>query len=821
MEQDMKLTMKARLIGGFGTLIALMIFMALVSLDKMAGMNDRIDQMADVSAEKIKLGARINQDAIAISRAEKNIILARTVEDMEAIEVPLRVRRAEMETRIAALKALVSDEEKLKLDQFDSTWDSYLAVNKQVRMFAALNSNREAQAMSSNEGAKAYTRAETAMRSIADRNDVGSEQANIMADNAASRVLFGAQIKQDMLSISRAEKNIILAKSTKDMDSYADATASTRKEMLVKRAALRELADADGKVKLDQFADVWDQYLDVNDKIRQHARNKENDKAFTLASNEGRAFTDQADRLMTAIVNKNDDINSMVSLEATNAANRTLLAARIIQDMLSMHRDQKSLILVTTEDAMAVYVESMGVLKQQIDSQLAELRKNSTLESKADLDKFSTAWDEFSDINDAVVETSIENGNSKAFQLSTNDGRILSDKAIDLIASVVSENEKDLAEDKLSSTANYLAGRNLLLTILGIGLLVGLGTAIWIISGIMSQLGAEPPVILEIAEKIAAGDLESELVHGKGKVVGVLAAMITMRNKLVSVITEVNVSSVALSAASQQVSGTAQSLSQGASEQAASVEETSASVEEMGSSINQNSENARVTDGIATESASSAKEGGKSVAATVQAMKDIAGKITIIEDIAYQTNMLALNAAIEAARAGEHGKGFVVVAAEVRKLAERSQIAASEISELTGDSVKVAEKAGGLLEKMVPDIARTAELVQEITAASEEQASGVGQIASAMQQLDQVTQQNAAGSEELAATAEEMRSQSQSLIEMISFFKLQSNTSNVVYGEAIGAVPSPVNVSKKHHSADNLQPADIAAAIDVKKFKRF
>jgi methyl-accepting chemotaxis protein len=122
---------------------------------------------------------------------------------------------------------------------------------------------------------------------------------------------------------------------------------------------------------------------------------------------------------------------------------------------------------------------------------------------------------------------------------------------------------------------------------------------------------------------------------------------------------------------------------------------------------------------------------------------------------------------------------------------------------------------------MVPDIARTAELVQEITAASEEQASGVGQIASAMQQLDQVTQQNAAGSEELAATAEEMRSQSQSLIEMISFFKLQSNTSNVVYGEAIGAVPSPVNVSKKHHSADNLQPADIAAAIDVKKFKRF
>jgi methyl-accepting chemotaxis protein len=817
----MKLTMRTRLIGGFGILIALMILMAVISLDKMAGMNVRIDTIADVSAEKIKLGARINQDAIAISRAEKNIILARTVEDMEAIEALIRVRQAGMEVRISALKALVDGDEKLKLDQFDTTWDSYLAVNKQVRMFAALNSNRVAQAMSEKEGTKSYLRAETAMRSIADRNDVGSEQANIEADNAASRVLLGAQIKQDMLTISRAEKNIILAKSTKDMDSYADVTASTRKDMLIRRDALRELADADGKVKLDQFADIWAKYLKVNDEIRQYARNKQNDKAFTLASNEGREFTDAAESIMTAIVIINDDVNTIASLEATNAANRTLLAARIIQDLLSMHRDQKSLILETTEADMDIYVKSMDALEQQIQTRLVELRKTSNVESNVDLDKFSTAWENFIDVNTKIVETSYENGNSKAFRLSTSDGRELSDKAIDLIASVVADNEKGLTEDKLLSTENYEAGRNLLLTILGIGLLVGFGTAVWIIRGIMQQLGAEPPVILEIAEKIAAGDLESDLVHGKGKVVGVLAAMITMRNKLVSVITEVNISSVALSAASQQVSSTAQSLSQGASEQAASVEETSASVEEMGGSINQNSENARVTDGIATESSNSAKEGGKSVAATVQAMKDIAGKITIIEDIAYQTNMLALNAAIEAARAGEHGKGFAVVAAEVRKLAERSQVAASEISELTGGSVKVAEEAGGLLEKMVPDIARTAELVQEISAASEEQASGVGQITSAMQQLDQVTQQNAAGSEELAATAEEMREQSQSLIEMISFFKLQSNTSNVVSGAAIGAASSSVNVSEKHHSADNFQSVDTATAIDVKQFKRF
>jgi methyl-accepting chemotaxis protein len=524
--------------------------------------------------------------------------------------------------------------------------------------------------------------------------------------------------------------------------------------------------------------------------------------------------------MMTIIVEKNDQVNSEASAAATTAANRTLLDARIIQDMLATIRYQKSLIIETTEADMDGYVEHMDKLAIRIDAQIAEMRKTSTVESIADLDKFSTAWDNFIDVNSTIVDTSYENGNSKAFRLSNSEGRILSDKAIDLIASVVASNEKGLAADKLSSTENYAAGRNLLLTILGIGLLVGFGTAAWIIRGIMSQLGAEPPVILEIAEKIAAGALESDLVHGKGKVVGVLAAMITMRDKLVSVITEVNRSSIALSAASQQVSGTAQSLSQGASEQAASVEETSASVEEMGSSINQNSENARVTDGIATESSNAAKDGGESVIATVQAMKDIAGKITIIEDIAYQTNMLALNAAIEAARAGEHGKGFAVVAAEVRKLAERSQVAASQISELTGDSVKVAEKAGGLLEKMVPDIARTAELVQEITAASEEQASGVSQITSAMQQLDQVTQQNAAGSEELAATAEQMRSQSQSLIEMISFFKLKSNASNIASGTTNSA-PSSFSTSNKRPSTEHREPAATSADIDVKQFQRF
>jgi len=247
-------------------------------------------------------------------------------------------------------------------------------------------------------------------------------------------------------------------------------------------------------------------------------------------------------------------------------------------------------------------------------------------------------------------------------------------------------------------------------------------------------------------------------------------------DKLSQVVAEVNGAADSLASASEQVSATAQSLSQASSEQAAGVEETSASIEQMTASIAQNTENAKVTDGMATKAAKEASEGGEAVKETVSAMNQIAKKIGIIDDIAYQTNLLALNAAIEAARAGEHGKGFAVVAAEVRKLAERSQVAAQEIGEVATNSVALAEKAGKLLDEMVPSIRKTSDLVQEITAASEEQSSGVAQINAAVGQLSQTTQQNASSSEELASTAEEMSAQAERLQQTMSFFRLARGT---------------------------------------------
>ncbi|MDZ4262748.1 MAG: methyl-accepting chemotaxis protein [Pseudomonadota bacterium] len=319
---------------------------------------------------------------------------------------------------------------------------------------------------------------------------------------------------------------------------------------------------------------------------------------------------------------------------------------------------------------------------------------------------------------------------------------------------------------------------------------------IFIFRDMFNLLGGEPAYTASVVSQVANGHLNIDIQLKNGDNSSLLASVANMSKQLAEIIGDVRSSADALSSASEEVNATAQSLAKGASVQAASVEETSASMEEMSASISQNSENAKITDGMAQKAARDAATGGDAVMGTVEAMQKIAERISVIDDIAYQTNLLALNAAIEAGRAGEHGRGFAVVASEVRKLAERSQVAAQEIGTLALDTVKRAELAGTMLKDMVPAIRKTADLVQEIAAASSEQNAGVAQINGAIGQVSQTMQQNAAASEELSSTSEEMSTQAIRLQESMTYFTLDNHSAKKPDRPVSKKVPPPNNKPK-------------------------
>jgi methyl-accepting chemotaxis protein len=348
-------------------------------------------------------------------------------------------------------------------------------------------------------------------------------------------------------------------------------------------------------------------------------------------------------------------------------------------------------------------------------------------------------------------------------------------KVDNLINRLVGINEELAKEAVKDAEENASRAISMVVILVIVGLIIAILFSVIITKNIIGDVGGEPSEVARVASEVANGNLTLEFDRSRANT-GIFGAIITMSDKLKEIITSVVAGANNIASATEQMSSTSQQLSQGASEQASSVEEISSSMEEMTSNIQQNTDNAHETDKIATSATTNIQKVSKSSEESTNSIRNIAEKIKIINDIAFQTNILALNAAVEAARAGDHGKGFAVVAAEVRKLAERSKIAADEINVLAKDSVRVTEESSQLLNHIIPEIQKTAKLVQEISAASVEQSSGATQVNNAIQQLNQVTQQNAAASEELATSAEEMASQAEQLQELIGYFRVDKSS---------------------------------------------
>ena len=507
---------------------------------------------------------------------------------------------------------------------------------------------------------------------------------------------------------------------------------------------------------------------------------------------------------MTSLGSLNQAITDLIA----GPAKRLEYALTSNVRMLEMVRAQKNLILSQSpSDARSFRENGENARSQMIDT-LDKGFAISSEQGKPVWEKAKSLVDEFTAIDRQIQDMQSRGDTTGAQALSAGKGRAVADTLDAALRELLKIQQEGMHQADVDTNHQYASTRTLMIAVAAIAAIIAVGAAVWIAIGISAGLRK----VMAVADAVAIGDLNQNVeiksndeikdlvdrintMTGNLRVTATMASQIangdltvepkplsdkdtlglaleSMVERLRSVVADALAASDNVSSGSQELSSSSEQLSQGATEQASSAEEASASMEEMAANIKQNADNAAQTEKIARQSSKDAEASGAAVNRAVGAMRTIAEKISIVQEIARQTDLLALNAAVEAARAGEHGKGFAVVASEVRKLAERSQAAASEISTLSGETVQVATDAGEMLNRLVPDIQKTAELIAEISAACREQDIGASQINEAIQQLDKVTQQNAGASEEMSSTSEELAAQAEELQASIAFFRV-------------------------------------------------
>ena len=586
-----------------------------------------------------------------------------------------------------------------------------------------------------------------------------------MSGNFMRMGLVNEMAEQSLL-LARDEKNMLLADNDADLDKYGKAIEGQIAEMKRLETELRAVTDEEGTRRLNTFVAAWDAFVAIDRQVQDYARLNSAVRARTLVQGDGEAAFELMFAPLHAITDGISNNTLAGSAELATFANVTE-----VQDDLQNIRARSTDILLAADDParQQEFSAAIDALISEVSGDITRIGRLIPPANAAQWQEFASAFGTWTDIVKQYRQFSLDNGDHYATVLATGEGATARAAATAALDQLIADENDDLAKATASNATLYENARNLLIALLVGSAVIAIGAALWIVISMSRALSAA----LNLANAVAGGDLSAEAkVRSNDEIKDVIDALNTMTRKLREVVGEVTAAARNVASGSQELSATAEQLSQGATEQASSTEEASASMEEMASTIKQSADNASQTEKIARQSAADANSSGEAVGKAVNAIQTIAEKIMVVQEIARQTDLLALNAAVEAARAGEHGRGFAVVASEVRKLAERSQAAAAEISTLSTDTVKAARSAGEMLSKLVPDIQRTAELVEEISAGSREQNAGAAQINTAIQQLDKVTQQNTSAAEEMSATSEELASQAEQLQSAISYFRI-------------------------------------------------